>query len=418
MVNSSDGRLAEEPHSKVEDSDAELYGFYRAAFVVLDTVSRVTADNPSLTDVVAQSSCDTVLKVTAAALSHIARTDMEKHHPHEVPVSENKRFRPYSQVIEEGIRNFEAGHPEMPVFWRRGPNYMRVADYFREITRTHADEDGLLEASSPLKIVLLALQQRSGPEEVKQRLLGYFPADVVNLIKRSDATSEFEINPEYSESVEVLDYSCVKSEIERIYEEQPTEEPLSTARVLEIILEQSSGDLAAALYHLAGFYKYFSRRTDTNDTDWNQEWANWWFKKYIADEYSGLVPWQNLSGNDVPYYGNQHRVLQRVLGRVFRGGGGNPGEVIVNDGENNQGEEPATIYYDFSLSNQIGKAYHAANLAALLESFPPEAIAFMVAGEYLQYGSEHGANKALADVMILLELRKVEKIFSKHEVRG
>jgi hypothetical protein len=61
------------------------------------------------------------------------------------------------------------------------------------------------------------------------------------------------------------------------------------------------------------------------------------------------------------------------------------------------------------LTNLINilEAYHAAHISALLDSLPPECVAFVTLMEYLRHGPQHGAIKALADIGTLTELPKI-----------
>ena len=370
------------------------------AATALEVASRITTLNPELVDSGLRAAVDLALNVTARSLSYFVRKDMEAHHPEDIPVTENPRFRPYSQIVEEGIHNFERNHPGKPVIWVRNSSYTDVSQYFRDLTI-----DG--PYGTPAEHILWLMQYGEDFNKIKDAITLFLPQEVRQNIDRSEGTASPDLSVTYKGETGNVDFWNVKCEIEAIYDQQEVAKPLSVSTVIEIMLEKHQGNLAAALYSTAGVLKYMSRmvvdESQDND-DYTQAERNEWFQTYIADEYSSLVPYQSLDNHESTYQGKADLAYGKAIGWIA----GDAGQAKVY-------ENGRPLYYDFSLSNQIGKPYHAANVVALLEYFPPEVIVAMVAGEYARYGAEHGANKALADVMVLLELRNVEKVLKRYE---
>lgn len=382
------GRLRRPKQAQWDEETAEtenlnlMWGAVYNAFRLTSLLAKVS---PPLVDTASRKTADITVNVAAASLNHLVREDLLKNHPKEVAVQENPRFRSYTEILQKGIENFQAEHLETPVTWHRNPGYFKISEYFSAIDKNSP-------ISIPLKKILLNLQD-GRLARAQQTLTSYLPEHAAETINRSSQVIPNQISATYERKTLAIDSENIINTIASKYSEMG-EKPLSIEHILPIFLEKTSGDLTVAMYALAGFLKRF-RRSDRGQTIQNE-----WFKKYIADEYSTLAPYQDLTQNTYSYEGKLGQ--DKLSKKVFEWGGADPG----------------LHYMDFSLSNQIGKPYHAANLAALLEYFPPDAIAAMTAVEYLRYGPEHGASKALADVMILKELRKIEKLFQKFEVKN
>lgn len=151
--------------------------------------------------------------------------------------------------------------------------------------------------------------------------------------------------------------------------------PVSCSVILNFFLNRTEGDIRNSLYETLRLLKYLARgeslRYQYLEEDPDSVIRVETFRDRILDEFS--------------LYTNYHKLDSK--------------EPLTKGGR---------VRYDFSLVNQIGKPYHAFNLAALSMDFTPEFISDMLFGEYvLQHPGKHGPNKALSDAAVMKDLYNV-----------
>jgi len=167
----------------------------------------------------------------------------------------------------------------------------------------------------------------------------------------------------------IREFKMLKYAIEK--ERNKIEHPISTSYVFSAALEIKGGNIGDALLLMAEFFKFISRRLP----DYS------WIETNLKNESSFISPdkIQNIPGGNM-------RFRKQYLG------------VDMN-------------YMDMNTQNQHGMHYHLAHITALLDRVTPDDITQWIMLEYLPHGSGHGVNKALADVMLLSKLRKIERMF-------
>lgn len=172
----------------------------------------------------------------------------------------------------------------------------------------------------------------------------------------------------------VREFKMLKYAIEK--ERNKIEYPVSTSFVFSAVLEIKGGNIGEALLLMAEFFKFISRLLP--------DYA--WIETNLKNESSYISPdkIQSIPGGNMKY-------RNKYLG-------------VDMD------------YMDMNAQNQHGMHYHLAHITSLLDRVMPEDIAQWVMLEYLPHGAGHGVNKALADVMLLSRLRKIERLFRPYLV--
>lgn len=368
---------------------------------IVEQISKIIARYPEIFDITTVTTTHILLRTTARALHHLGKKDMMQNHPEDMPLPDKPTCKPYSQILYEGITNFQKTHPDIPVVFNRSPEYQTNAQLFTTLTSKKTTDN---PNDSVLEIAFQMFRKGFKFGSIEGVIVDSLPPHIADIIRRSEGIVNASVNPDYEEKVDLKEIGPI---IERIYEQQESKTPLSVSQILPIFLEKTSGDLSASLYCMTAFFKSQSRGLGvaTKDNTLMQN-ASAWFKKYIADEYYSLVPYQGLDDVRRPYPGKLYPKIAGIMGQTTFGG-------IANEAEEFSPADHRPLYYDYLSLNQVGKPYHAANIVALLECLPPEAVAVLTAAEFVSHSSKHGINKALADVMILIELREIDKLFQR-----
>lgn len=337
---------------------------------------------------------DAITTVSTIVLRIAATQDLQRYKPETITLEKN-RPPSYLSALKGGVSLFEKNQLAKPeserlkVHWNQNTDFMKTSDLINafdkpvsprqlEELNEHLKRKNLpaVEEISIKQAILLAIKNkiRTIEEIVIESLQHVLPSQLAEVIHNSESgSSQFSIQKEAK-----IDYSEIeKTRIELMAVIESQKSPVGVSFILASFLETSKGDLASALYLTTSFLYMIPRRSqDLGDKRFD------WFKKYIKDEYSFLMPFSNFEDT---------KVYSRTI----------PPKVVHKASDD--------INFDYSLENQVGKAYHAANLVSLLHYFPPEFIAVMTVGEYIRYGHLHGLAKIWSDFRILKELPKIQK---------
>jgi hypothetical protein len=342
------------------------------------------------------------LKTIEASLTALANHDLIVHAPEKTV---EKQSTSYCRVLENGIDNFRAAHPEIPVTWNFDPQYHTASQLIDRFTSKQVDGRMILYK------MLSAVVKGEKFDIIKQLVLNHLPENIAEIIDSSEGVSKSMLK----QGLDANFFESVRDRIEIFFLQQDERIPLSISKILPMFLEQTKGNLNSALYLMASFFKAFSRgsQQSTSWKEWNfqMDEAAVWFKTYIKDEYGSLVPYNILTTEETPYPGKLSHIFESLFGKsLFGGEGSKPVKLSVNDDR--------SIYYDLSLRNQVGKPYHAANLVALLDIMSPEMISTLCLLELLRHGNQHGLNKAISDLKICQELVNAQKLFMRYTKPG
>lgn len=282
----------------------------------------------------------------------------------------NPNQRPYDEIIQEAIDNYEMNNPDSDVYYESNPQALSLVDIFKQvfskssldlIYQVFTDEE-YKELSFTQKIIELPkMHGLNGNSVIESALVA---AANTRLFAKQGGT--YPIEGFDDDTRELI--SLIESEV------QNTGNPVSQSFVIEYFLDKNKGDLTQAIFDSSNFQEYIFR-------GWGREMVDnpyLWVRDHVLDEYSPLLPYQ---------------VLPAEEGKL----------------------ENSEIYYDYSLQNRLGEVYHSANITALLNYLPPNVIKVMVIGEYMVYGEKHGLIKLSADLEVLKELDDVNDLLESYE---
>jgi hypothetical protein len=310
-----------------------------------------------------------------------------------IHVDKNENYQPISNLLQQGIERFRSEHPEVPVSWAQNPDHMSFSDIYSLLVQKLSSDDIKLlssftynpEARKQLtlsttywEVILLSRKFQFRNDTLSEFLIKKLPGTAQERLKKAALHGEY-LPVNRTQSASIVDQ--IEQKVEK------TGKPCGLADVIPLALELTNGNLGAALAWLTTFYKQLARGSILNEKNVEQ-----WFKKYIQDEFS-----PTLSFNDLKEGLEHKRRKISLFEKIAKGF---------------TGENVSDIYsqnMNLNLTNQIGKPYHVIDMMSLLNTFSPELITFFVGGEYAQYAVSHGSNKLLADMLVLKELKKIQK---------
>lgn len=181
----------------------------------------------------------------------------------------------------------------------------------------------------------------------------------------------------------------IKQHVEKLVIQ--TGAPISAGEIFSYCMDRNGESINKSLMDTTIFLKYMARNDTTLLTfngirdDPEKARANEdWFKANIKDEYGKVGNYSKLPHETYPYHG--------LLSAK-------PGAADLE------------VDKDLHLLNQIGKPYHAWNIATLLTALPPAMAQIGVAWEQYTYFKEHGPAKTASDFRVALELNKLDSLF-------
>ncbi|HOM77782.1 MAG TPA: hypothetical protein PLT50_01070 [bacterium] len=298
------------------------------------------------------------------------RANMERHCPPGVEFERNPEQRPFLDILKEGISSYiqETGQTVYVAL----PQY-RVDT--QEFARQLKEEDAY---------------GNSTYKRVKAFIADGDTENAISLIRVLPCFKELYMDIIDAQLGSVMQRHSSDSKVLFVEEYFTGDNPkIGSAELFKRALELTQGDLVEALSLTYKGLRHACRETP-NPTETSIDFA-----EHIKDEFSAYTPWDKLPRDSVrdPRKMSPESVLTRLHEQA-------KGPSAVD-----------TIFYDFSLQNQVGRAYHAFNLAFLATRFSPEIIAAMVAGEYVNYGEKHGTYKLLGDLEILGGLYQIVEYF-------
>lgn len=334
---------------------------------------------------------------TATIILRIAATqDLHKYKPEGFKLEKNSPVN-YLTALKKGVELFEKQQltkkeeDRFQVFWEPNENAPKLAElikifnepllaYRLEELNDYLHDKGLkkVEEITLKNAILLGLKHKIKEiADITKSVLSD------NLPGSSSAISNAKSGDPDSELYKFNIHSTRNFAEKTIKDINTENSQVGVSDILAKALEETKGNLQAALFLTTDFFYSASRRSYLSVFD-NEDDHTTWFKTHIKDEYSFMLPFSSFEGAEV--YTRAQPPVKITEER----------------------RDPMIINYDYSLENQIGKAYHASNLVALLYHFPPEFIAVMAVGEYLQFGDKHGLAKIWSDFRILKQLPRIQ----------
>lgn len=350
------------------------------------------------------------LDIAIKPVQHAARDLQEKDKPPYIDrIESNPHLRSFTEIIAEGIDLYRQTHGKDPTYTVK-PDRVGVHDFLRMMGQKMTQEDenefckpgghsnfkkipmaGRSLIASMMSGVMAGLSYTGIKEMMEMKLPPRFMQIITNA--EDDEGDPLGVskqtNDQFFGARAALDVD-IENEVKN------TGEPVSVSFLLSKLLLKHDGNLNLSLLNLSEYLKYKAGRIKySNSTD------EIWFKEHIRDEYSDFAPYHTL--NQVEYEQKDERMYTRSRRALLA-----ISKVVGNR------YAPIAKNFEYSLLNQIGKPYHAAYMVALLEFFPPEMIGMMTSMEYLLHGVNHGMSKFLADLRVLRDLKKIEKMLGQY----
>ncbi len=300
----------------------------------------------------------------------------------------NPYYQPYSEIMAQGIEEFKAAHPDIPVVWHKSEQYFDDTDLIRILlTPITAEEVWTDEdvGTLPIKYLASAATNSSTEDMSKLSLLikHRLPPEILETILLAE--SQIPVVPGtdlYNQAGDLYDesswqlfetyYNEIKQDLETIYQERGGGEPLSQSAVLAYFLDKYNGDLNAALSDLSGFMKQM--RFQIN-----------WLRKYIQDQHN---PYFSL--NDLPPFGE----TTDFPGKHFA-----QSDLLLYDTMPGEQQDWATSIW--------GLSYHSPYMVKLLSDSSPEVIKLFCLYEYINYDHVAEPYKEIYDFLMLDELYEI-----------
>lgn len=303
--------------------------------------------------------------------------DMRTGIPEGLKLEKNEHYRPYTQVLSEGIDKYKKAHPGAEIYWSDDLELFSTRQLLETLNGNIPIEFaksmktlGERADVSVMQATLTYLKEGNTSRAIFL-LMSSFPERHRNLIYGAQDTDGADgYDEEFKETFE-----STRAHIEKAVAEKGG--PVSASELIYIMLEQNEGNLEKACLGTAVFLKYVAR-SDLRPSDS-------WMGENILDEYSLHTPYQKLKVLP-PWVHRRDKLDDPVDGQHYRN---------VN----------------YLYPNRTGLAYHSAHIAALTPFFPPEVLTMMTLGEHMHYGEDHGKAKLLSDLMLLKELYAVKKLF-------
>ncbi len=353
---------------------------------------------------------ETALSQSARLLETIAKND--ERAPGAPPVTKNPSYRSIAQIISEAIGNYQK-KGSRPTF-KRVAGYCDV-NYYIDKMQDIASE-GRKQGVDPYDKQL---------EVISQKLLGidpgtfgravintnFFPPGVKdiwdNTISWSRSAQDIPIpGSGFQQRVDEASQAGSSTEdairgyiedIKKHVESLVTTNglPTSASAILEYCLERNEGSIDMSLLDTMIFLKYMSRNDVSLDTFDNvvsnptlAQDSEDWFRTHILDEYGQVGNYQTLPHKTFPYNG--------LLSKF-------------------EGFADTKVDKDLHSLNQIGKPYHAWNIALLIIAVPPSIAQMGVAWRTGAVFSEQGPVKVASDFRAALELENISSKFDQYQ---
>jgi hypothetical protein len=397
--------------------DEKVLRPYRNAVAALILAILATGDTPRCDPESAEARLSLIRALADASLpvvSLVHKIDASAYHPQGYNPTGNPDYRPYPEIIKEGIELFKDTHPDTEVVWRRDESYV-TAEKMDELMSAPVTLEECVEKSlygfdiqkdieqwcsesyvgkKPIEAMVTYIKNDS-TGDLFHRLSPYNNPFGNVVLQRLDSLggnqARFIISSAGSSPYNLGQDDFMRLKIRVEIEVQATGKPVSAATALAWLLEEREGDLGAAMIDLADFMEAMTRWSPSLVTEGDQT-ANEraiWMQTYIKDEYSVDIPYTNLPVPD-PLFPFEDTPLH------------------AKD----------QVYYDFSGRNRVGEPFHAANLVALLNFFPPETITAFFMAERLTYLEQQGMGKTAGDLLVINDLYEIDDLLMAYDNSG
>jgi hypothetical protein len=208
----------------------------------------------------------------------------------------NPNYRPYLEILKEGINEFQSKNPATPVVWDKSPLYVGDYDTINLLTRPIKKEEVEYYSEGDKyegKILLECIKNvvdGGNPGVVYGIFYNRLPEEIKNVINTVNANMVAMPGTElyekfYPKSGNVFShedvtryYEQIKRDFEVMYNQK--QEPLPLSKLTVYFLEKNNGKLSPALGDMAGFLKYLIRGDDTEHSVVQIEW----FRTHIQDQ--------------------------------------------------------------------------------------------------------------------------------------
>ena len=345
----------------------------------------------------------------------------------EIQPNENPNRKDYHQIVEEVIRIYNQEHFDdgKKAFYKFHPDrvsnqtFLKILDTVltpEVIESIETRDSGLatkLIAGKTIGETLLVFSNNDQIYFGFDLLEAYLPPSVFEIISKSSQGTDdlfnkdrdcdlLEITDRVGESIE---QGCALSGRKKRY---------STTEVLRMFMEETQGDMSLSMYLLAAFYKDHARKLKGMNFILNGKYDQTWIKDHLMDELSDFLPFTSIPSDQYSEVKSMDIIgFDAIKAKVIKI---LPFKFLHDDTEDY--DNPAVkIDFDYSLLNQQGKLYHAANMVALLDRLSPEIITIMMLGEYMTSGARQGLSKLLSDLRIATDLYKLQEIFARLTVK-
>ncbi|KKS32246.1 MAG: hypothetical protein UU93_C0008G0008 [Candidatus Amesbacteria bacterium GW2011_GWA2_42_12] len=301
------------------------------------------------------------------------------YRPPQIPEHTNTNYQPFGSIIDQAISQYQNSTGKS-VYWPQNKQFS-LSDFISSLFiplsfETQSNHAHLMNDTQKMphtefeSLISLWITNRDPSSSLSDllsntRIILYasLPPQTKDIIANAydDSFNNYKLERKYQQAKVWIETNSPNS-------------PMSSASILSHFIEQNSGNLSLSLDDLSGFLRWIARSTGSD--------SYIWMRNHIADEFSPNVSFNSFpSSEEYPYTG------------PF-------GSKISLNGQLN---------YDYSLLKQVGKPYHSAHIVSLLSSQSTGTITFMVFGEYILHGREHGLEQFISDMSLLANLSKINK---------
>ena len=273
------------------------------------------------------------------------------------PNSENPDYRPMTEIIKEGISDYQK-QTGKSVFFQRIKEY-KGPEYYAGVIKRFA-LSGLIP-QSPNKIVSKLIYSLPG-EALAAHSQSSIKIESFDQLYTDGTGFESRYKERHSGS-RSEEGKLEINELRRRIEDKSKEtgEPVSASFVLSHFLGKNNGDLSHSIFDTAVFLKFMARNDPESGNYLPSDVVNVvWYRQNIKDEYQG--PSYNFPPKN---------------------------ETAIN---------------------LIGKPYHSWNLVAMLQFVPVEVIRVGGVQKQILNFKEQGLGKLRSDLQTLKDLRETEKL--------
>lgn len=338
--------------------------------------------HPVIKSVLYKAAVGTMAIVTKFALkADLIRNKVESEYQDENPLR-----RSYFEVVKEGIDMY-LREPGAKLIFTRDDRFNSIDDWAHSINAQISTENDLLvklfggeSNSKKFGVILFEAIRRNkiseAVDEVKNKLIGLKEkvADYQTIADRDERFSNGDI---------------LVREIWKQFVESDIESPKSASHLIKVCLDYTKGDFSQAM-QLTGYVLKFIARSEIDSIN------SWMIREDLRDEYSEFHSFNRMGTSEENTHTPHNKFKARSSGMFL-----------------DKNPKAELIYFDTSYMNRIGLPYHSADMASLLDTFSPECILLMMFGEYLMFGSEHGALKLLSDLRVASELYRIDNYAKK-----